>query len=100
MINHTDLMPAHGDRLWLVQPREPLAHVLISLQRLFVTALQQTDGSKLAFSDGDTPFVAVLLVTTDCILVCRSGFIQPPQVAKTVPAFDQTGAHHPLRGVT
>src|SRR5258708_1523210 len=89
-------MPAHCDGAWFVQPREPLSCFLIGVKRIFVPALKEADGPELAFPNGDIPFVLALFATTDCLFVCRSGFVQPAQVAKTVAAFYEGGGRHPL----
>src|ERR1019366_9468065 len=77
LICNTGLMPEPGDGAWFVQLREPLAPFFVCLQRLLVAVLLCADYPKVAFSDGDIPFGTPFLVTTECLFVSGSGFVQP-----------------------
>jgi hypothetical protein len=97
LINHSGLMPTHGDGARFVQPREPLARVFMSLQRLLVATLLQADGSKHAFSDGDAPVVTEFLRTADTLYASGRRFGEPAQAEKTLASFREAAARHSLR---
>ena len=80
-------MPDIRDAARFVQPSEMLARLLESVQRLFVTVLQQADRSKLFCSYRDVPVIPTVLCSADIFLVSGRGFIEPAQVAKAVASF-------------